>query len=246
MSATENDIPAQLRSAALLLTRIPVRGPVAAPAARAAWAWPLVGLAVGAAVAGTLFGTAALGAVPGLAAALALLVGAMLTGALHEDGLADVADGIWGGGTPERRLAIMRDSRLGTYGALALGLGLLARWSLLVAALAGNYWLAPVAAAAASRAAMAWMLARPPARADGLGRGAGRPGPRTVATALALGALPLLAFGLHGLAAALLAALATLALARLARARIGGVTGDVCGAAQQLAEIAVLAALLAR
>jgi len=237
---------ADLISAFLLLSRLPVRGAPTQPAARAGWAWPLVGAVVGAVTAAILFGAAAAGLAPGLAAALALAAGIVATGGLHEDGLADMADGFWGGHDRARRLEIMRDSRLGSYGALATFLSLLARWSLLVAALDQGLWLAPVAAAMASRAAMLWLLREPPARPGGLGRGAGRPSGRIVALACAIGIAPLPAFGMAGAVAALLALGVAVAVARLARARIGGQTGDVCGAAQQLAEIAVLAALTAR
>ena len=93
---------------------------------------------------------------------------------------------------------------------------------------------------------MAALMRLPNARADGLSRRAGRPAGGTVATALALGAAPLAAFGLDGLAAALLMTAVVWAVARLACAKIGGQTGDVLGAGQQVAEIAVLAALTAR
>ena len=137
----------------------------------------------------------------------------------------------------------MRDPRLGTFGAVALVLSLVARWSLLTTAAP----LAVVAAAMASRAAMApVMRALPPARADGLGRSAGRPSARGVAAACALGALPLAPMGAQGAAAAGTAALAAWGVARVARAKIGGQTGDICGASQQVAEIAVLATLAAR
>jgi adenosylcobinamide-GDP ribazoletransferase len=230
-----------------LLTRLPVRVPEDASMARAAWAWPLAGLATGglAALAGWL--ALGLGLPPGLAAGLMLAVSVLATGALHEDGLADVADGFWGGFTPARRLEIMRDSRVGSYGVIALVLSLGLRWSAL-AALAAAGWLWPVVAAAAlSRAPMAAVMrALPPARADGLSRGVGRPGARGVALGalLALGAALVLA-GVPGLLAALAAAAAALAMAALARAKIGGQTGDVLGAVQQLAEVAALGVLAA-
>ena len=88
--------------------------------AAAAWAWPLAGMAVG------LLGAAAgglvlwLGVAPAAAAAIAIAAQIFATGALHEDGLADSADGLWGGWDKARRLAIMKDSRIGTYGVLAL------------------------------------------------------------------------------------------------------------------------------
>ena len=231
---------ADLVSAFMLLTRLPVRGRPTDPAARAAWAWPVAGLAVGGIGAAAMAAALALGVAPGPAAALAVAAQVVVTGALHEDGLADVADGFWGGRDRVRRLAIMRDSRIGTYGAVALVLSLLARWSLL----AGTSPWALVAAGVASRAAMVpVMQALPHARSDGLSHAAGRPTAWGTGVALALAALALGPFGLPGLAAAGLAAGTAWGLARLARAKIGGQTGDVCGAVQQGAEIAVLAAL---
>ncbi|WP_308915687.1 adenosylcobinamide-GDP ribazoletransferase [Jannaschia sp. LMIT008] len=237
-----------LVSAVMLLTRIPVRGSPTQPAARAVWAWPVVGLGVGAAMGAVLALGQALGAVPILSAALAVALGCALTGALHEDGLADVADGFWGGRDRDRRLAIMRDSRLGSYGAVALTLTLLARVALLAAAAEqGQAWAVPIAAAMASRAAMpAVMRVLPPARAGGLSHGAGRPTARGATLATLIGALPLAWFGWPGLGAASAAALAVAGLALVARAKIGGQTGDVCGAAQQVAELAVLAVLTLR
>jgi adenosylcobinamide-GDP ribazoletransferase len=238
---------ADLRAALTLLTRIPAGGD-ARGAAAAAWAWPLAGLAVGGPAALLGWGAVEAGFAPGLAAALTLAALVVLTGALHEDGLADCADGFWGGWDRARRLEIMRDSRLGSYGALALAVTCLARWALLEAALADGAGWAVAAAAAASRAPMAWLMAAlPPARADGLSRAAGRPSPRGVALAALLGAALLLPAGpLPALLAVALAGAATLGWARLARAKIGGQTGDVLGAGQVLAEIALLAALTAR
>lgn len=235
---------AYLISAFMLLTRLPVRGAPIHPAARAASAWPLVGLVIGGLSVLVLWAATALGLPSGIPAALALTVAIVLTGALHEDGLADVADGFWGGFDRARRLDIMRDSRLGSYGTTALVLSLIARFALLMAAAASAAWLAPIAAAIASRAAMAWMLREPPARTDGLAKGAGIPSGRSIAVATAIAATALLPFGLLGAVAALTAILTTAALARLARAKIGGQTGDVCGAAQQLTEIAILSVLL--
>src|SRR6056297_3491159 len=114
-----------LVSAAMLLTRLPVRGMPTARAADAAWAWPLVGLAVGLPAGVVGMAVAAAGLPGGLAAAAALTVSIVLTGALHEDGLADCADGFWGGFDRARRLEIMRDSAIGSYGVLALGLSLI-------------------------------------------------------------------------------------------------------------------------
>ena len=234
-----------LTAAAMLLTRLPVRGTPTPRAAEAAWAWPLIGLLVGTIATACGWLAWALGATQAVAAAVTLAVSVLLTGALHEDGLADTADGLWGGGEHARRLEIMRDSRIGTYGTIALVLSLMLRWSLVATALMqGQFFAVVVTAALVSRAPMAvamrWL---PAARPDGLSRGTGRPPARAayIAVALAIGVLVL--HGAHGLLAGALVVSVLWALGRLARARIGGQTGDVLGAVQQLSEIAVLVAL---
>jgi adenosylcobinamide-GDP ribazoletransferase len=227
------------------LTRIPVAHPPGGlRLADAAWAFPLVGAGIGA-VATLVFLLAqlcGLGAWP--AALLALLGGLVLTGALHEDGLADAVDGLCGGGNREEKLAIMRDSRLGAFGGLALVLSVLLR----AAALAQlgealHAGLALIAAHAASRALLptAMRLAAP-ARAEGLAAAAGRPGAAAAIAAAAIGAaIALAALGpAQGALALGLAAIAVVAAAVLARRQIGGYTGDTLGACQQVAEIVIL------
>lgn len=239
---------AEIGVALALLTRLPMpplpSGAFDRPS-RAAWAFPLVGALVG--VLAGVVGLAAFGlGLPGAAAAgLALTAQIALTGALHEDGLADTADGLWGGGAPARRLEIMRDSRIGTYGVLALVLSLGMRWLALAALLPAGIG-ALIAAAALSRGMLpALMTALPPARSDGLSRSVGAPGPGASAVAAGLGLLlALAAAGPAILVPALLAAVLVAALGRLARRRIGGQTGDILGAAQQLAEIALLLGLM--
>ncbi|MDF1718336.1 MAG: adenosylcobinamide-GDP ribazoletransferase [Antarcticimicrobium sp.] len=233
-----------------LLTRLPLPHlPAAALAdqARSAWAWPLAGLAVAAPA--CLLGALAIGAgLPAtISAGLVLVTQAMLSGAMHEDGLADSADGLWGGMTRERRLEIMRDSRIGSYGVLALILSAGLRWAALTGLIAAGAWGAVLAAAVLSRAGMpALMAALPHARTDGLSHGVGRPGPGPVRGAVALAvALALVCTGWSALAAALCAALAVICVGMQARAQLGGQTGDILGAAQQIAEIAALLALLA-
>ncbi len=228
-----------------LLTRLPLP-PYTPVGAGAAWAWPLVGVVV--ATLAALAGWAGHGLGPGIAAGVVLAVQALLTGAMHEDGLADTADGLWGGWTKQRRLEIMRDSHIGSYGVLALLLVTLMRWSALTALIAGGHWGAVIAAGALSRAPMAVLMAlMPNARDDGLSQAVGRPafGTALAASVLALGLATLAVGPVATLAAALLAALSCAALALLAKARIGGQTGDILGASQQLAEVAVLAALAA-
>ena len=112
----------QLWVAIGFMTRLPVPYREA-PLAQSVWAFPLAGAVVGALSGLVLWGALTLGLTPLVAAFLALAASALVTGALHEDGLADCADGFWGGYTPERRLEIMRDSRSGAYGVLALIMG---------------------------------------------------------------------------------------------------------------------------
>lgn len=248
---------AEAATALVWLTRLPAGQLIGAavPLAQAAWAFPVAGLVVGL-IGAAVLALAGFAGLPGAVAAL-LAVGAMIwtTGALHEDGLADLADA-GGGRTPERRLEIMRDSRIGSYGVLALVLATGLRVMAVAALVARDAHLAQAALiglSAASRAglvaALAWME---PARKDGLGRAAGRPRPGTVAAALGLGGLAMalpaswLAHPLSGwLVAALSMTGAQLWLVRRARRDLGGQTGDVLGAMQQLAEMAGLLALLA-
>ncbi|MEM7074227.1 MAG: adenosylcobinamide-GDP ribazoletransferase [Pseudomonadota bacterium] len=242
-----SDLPLALA----LLTRLPVPlpggGHAASRTARAAWAYPLVGLAPGglAALTGLLAITLGLG--PPIAAMIALITMIFATGALHEDGLADCADGFWGGWTPERRLEIMRDSRIGTYGVLALIVSLGLRWAALSALFGtGQAAAALLTAAVLSRAAMpALMSALPHARRDGLSHSVGRVPRRTAGLAAFLGfAVSVVIFGPAGVALSVLAALTALGVGALTRSRIGGQSGDVLGATQQLVEIAVLVAVL--
>ena len=211
--------------------------------ADSAWAWPLAGIPVGL-LAWTLHaGAIALGLPPLCAALLALGGGLAITGGLHADGLADCADGFWGGHERARRLEIMRDSRTGAYGVMALVIALGLQASA-IAETAPRLW-AFLGIAVASRAAMAALAALPPAREDGLGRGAAGPGAGRIAAALAIGLLALLLGG-AGIGDFAALALSALALAAVARAKIGGQTGDVLGAGQVLAETALWLALAAR
>jgi adenosylcobinamide-GDP ribazoletransferase len=236
-----------LLSGFALLTRLPLpdhRGTGAA----SAWAWPLVGATLGgiAAVGASL--ALWLGFTPGVVAALVLALGAVLTGGLHEDGLSDSADGLFGGWTRQRRLDIMKDSRVGSYGVLALVIVALARWSALATILAaGSPWVL-VAVGALSRAPMAVVMsALPNARDGGLSHATGRPSAAVALGGAALAmAIALLFAGWAAVPMLALVAVTTGLLARSAQARIGGQTGDILGAAQQLAEAAALAVLAAQ
>ena len=210
--------------------------------------FPLAGVLVGllGALAYAAASTLGLPPLPAAVVAIATLVWA--TGALHEDGLADLADGL-GGATRAQQLEIMRDPRVGSYGVIALVLALLARVGA-VAALAQPAEVASalIAAAAFSRALMpVAMLSLPQGRTDGLAARAGRPHPARVAAAaliaIAIGLIllpPLIA-----LVAALCAALVGALVALSAWRRLGGLTGDVLGALQQLSEIGFLLAVVA-
>lgn len=236
--------------ALVLLTRLPLprmSDAHFARQARAVWAYPLAGLAVGGL--GWIAASVALGLglSPASAAGLWLAATMLATGAMHEDGLADTADGLWGGTTAERRLEIMKDSRIGTYGVLALILSVLLRWSALTTLAATGAIGAALTAAIWSRALMPLLMAGlPNARGSGLSQSVGRP----PASAWGIGLLLAAALGLPTAGgaffpAAIVAASAALLVAAVARARIGGQTGDVLGSSQQLAEIACLLALAA-
>ena len=241
---------ADLRLAAGFFTRIvppPAGAAVARPLAGAARVFPLVGLALGVG-AGAVYALAhGLGLPPGLSGACAVTALVLATGVLHEDGLADFADGLGARGDRARKLAAMRDSGTGAFGVVAVALALIFRVAALGAiAEPGLVFAALVSAGAVSRAAIpAAMLMAPPARSDGLGVDAGRPDQFDTGVALAIAAVAaLIALGAGpGIAALVLAAVATVAVTVTARARIGGYTGDVLGAVQQAAEIAVLLAV---
>jgi adenosylcobinamide-GDP ribazoletransferase len=169
---------------------------------------------------------------------------------LHEDGLADTADGFFGGHDREEKLAILRDSRQGTYGVLAIVISVLLR----AAALAGigdaiHAGLALIAAHAVSRAALPpAMMGLTPARPDGLGATAGTPrAGGAIAAALIGAAIALAALGpVRGTVSLGLTGVIVFAMAKLARRQIGGYTGDVLGAFQQVGEIVILLAASAR
>ena len=240
-----------LLAAVQVLTRIPVTvGPASAwgpdTLRHATRYMPLVGLGIGL-VAAAVFAAARAGLPPVPAALLALAATLLLTGALHEDGLADCCDGFGGGRTRADALRIMRDSRIGAFG--ALGLAVVVGTKVACVAALPHPERALAAAAASSR----FWAVLPPAvlpyarDADGGGGMAGAvagPGGRDLLGAAACGLLPLLLLGPRAVPALLLAGLVAGALGVHARRRLGGYTGDVLGATQQLTEAAVLLAAL--
>ena len=235
-------------AAATLLTRVPVPVPVnhakaGERGAATAWAFPIVGAVLGllAGIVGWVL--MAVGVPSGMAAAGVLGALVLATGGLHEDGLADCADGFGGGTTPERRLEIMRDSRVGAFGVLALVVAGLARWGGIEALLSdGQVWVF-AGIGAVSRLPMALvMFAMPLARRDGLSAHVGLvTAPVAAVAGLVTLVLALLFTGWAGLALLLVAGLSALPVCLLAWTRIEGQTGDVLGCVQQMAEIAALA-----
>lgn len=217
-------------------------------------AFPVAGVVIVLPAAALLAILQALGVSSLFSAFVVLAVQTLLTGALHEDGFSDTADGLGGGRDRESMLSIMRDSRVGSYGVIALILS----YGLRAAALASIFaFLSPagavlmlLAVAAASRTAMVWhWSALPPARRDGVAASAGEPDGDATRVALVSGVAitlllllpnaPLLAIA----SVALAVSAAVFAFTDVVRDKIGGHTGDTIGASEQVAEIAVLGAL---
>jgi adenosylcobinamide-GDP ribazoletransferase len=182
-----------------------------------------------------------------VATVMALAVLVVATGALHEDGLADSADGLWGGWDRDGRLAIMRDSRIGTYGIVAVLTVLALRTSLLLPLGLAGFARAVLCAEVCSRAALLLVARVLPPAADGSGAAIAGPLPRggVVAAGVVTAATLVAAAGVWAplpLAAGLVACLGCI---RLFRRRLGGFTGDTLGATQQVVAVAVVAAVAA-
>ncbi|MEM6464232.1 MAG: adenosylcobinamide-GDP ribazoletransferase [Pseudomonadota bacterium] len=218
-------------------------------------AFPIAGVVVAAPAAAVFFLLLFLSVSPLFAAVFAVSVLVLTTGALHEDGLADTADGFWGGRDREHILKIMKDSSIGAYGSLALILIVVLRVSGLsaIAASAGavSSALALLAVAVLSRTAMVWHWhVLPAARPDGVAVSAGRPdGDAMVFAGLSgaavSGLLAYAAGGLAGIASMfLLVAVVCAGFSRIANGKIGGHTGDTIGASQLVCEIAALLGLV--
>lgn len=251
MIGITRELLCDVRIAVAFLTRLPMPHPHGAkPDAfvRAHRVFPLVGAAIGGVVGLVDLAFQALGLPAMAAAALALGAGALITGALHEDGLADLADGFGGGRDKPAKLEIMRDSRLGTYGALILIVSFAAKLSALAALPRGGVVPGLIACHALARGVLSPMITlMPQARRDGLAATAGAPSPAIAAIAaasacvIALLVLPWTA----ALAAAVVAAMCGFAIGMLAQRQIGGITGDVLGATEQVSETAILLLLAA-
>lgn len=225
------------------LARIPIRLRRAPDTAGLVVWFPLAGAVIGA-LAGGVGAAAFEWTSPLVAGALAVVTGLLVTGAFHEDGLGDVADGFGGGWTVERRLEIMKDSRHGTYGVAAMCSSIVVR-VMAVASMpsAGVVFAGLVAAHALARgAAVALMAGVPLARHAGLGSDYGQAASRRRAAAAAAmaGAIAWIAIGEWAIPAIGVAMVAVSLVGALARRKIGGISGDVLGAAEQVAECAVL------
>ncbi len=234
-----------LLTAVQFMTRLPVPGWVGhgpGQLDRAARYFPVVGLLVGG-VGAAVLAVARGGLPPLVAAGLAVAATVALTGALHEDGLADTVDGLLGGWTRDDALRIMKDSRIGAFGAVALVLAL----GLKAAAMAGLPPAALVASSAASRLAPVCVMAMLPYARLGQADARSAPvaaGPGGLTVAALCGLAPLLLLGLRALPALLLAAALVAGLAAWFRRRLGGYTGDCLGAVQQATELGILLAAL--
>lgn len=242
---TSRTVLGDIAIAIVFFTRLPLP-PFDIPGRKlgdAIWAAPIAGLVV------ALFGAFAytlahaFGMSPNVSAAITLAVLMITTGCLHEDGLADTADAFGGGKTVERKLEIMHDSRLGTYGAAALFMSMLLRWAAIASLPGGATTVcALIAAHVASRGIFAALVQRTPlARDSGLAASVGAISDVTALTGMITAGMSLLFLGVGGaLAAGLIGAGLVYAFRTLCIRQIGGLTGDTLGAAQQIVEIAIL------
>ncbi len=235
-------------TAASLLSRFPLKSSWIATdrMAASAWAFPIIGAIIGAlaGVVGILLSEIGMSGNSVAIAALATMI--LASGAMHEDGLADCADGLGGGTGKDRILEIMKDSRIGAYGVIALCLFLGAQWSALAEIAHANLFASLVITGSASRAPMTVVMALVPnARSGGLSQYVGTPATSHAAVAVLVSAL--ICIGLAGtqtgLLAFLIAAIAPIPLLLVAHRKIGGQTGDVLGATQQFAALGILLTL---
>ncbi|TDH35984.1 adenosylcobinamide-GDP ribazoletransferase [Pseudohoeflea suaedae] len=253
------DIPAETTRSIAFLSRIPVANSMFGPApwkiSGAVGVFPLAGIIITLPAALLAALLSWFGIPAALIALLTLVTMVLITGALHEDGLADCADAFGAGGQRSRILDILKDSRIGAYGTLAMIFSIGLRAVALTVLIAVGPPLAMAAtllsAAALSRALMVWHWRRlPAARTDGVSAGAGRPAPQSAWMALAIGigtalVLPVTQAGfLAAFVAVLFAVLATDLWTRYVDGKLAGQTGDTIGAAQQIAETVFLVTLV--
>ncbi|MCY4287122.1 MAG: adenosylcobinamide-GDP ribazoletransferase [Aestuariivita sp.] len=233
----------------MLLTRLPIPQQLQDSQDRKAqsvWAFPIVGLLVGGLAALLASLTLALGIPVEIVAGFVLAVQIIITGAMHEDGLADTADGFWGGYDRETRLLIMADSKIGAFGIIAIVLAIGLRWAALVIILNESVW--PILAVAAlSRSGLpALMTFLPNVRVGGLSASLGKPSIAVTVLAAILGFLSAsLTVGVYSIYLAAITTASLSIVAAIANHKIGGQTGDVLGAGQQVSEIVCLVVVAA-
>lgn len=234
-----------LQLAVSFLTTLPVRvsGSLQPGDLGRAAAWyPLVGLGMGGLLAGAFFLLSQIFA-PALVGVLIVALWAAFTGGLHLDGLADCGDGLLSAASRERRLEIMRDPRLGTFGGTALFLHLLIKANLIATLPLDRALPALLAAPVLARWLILLVARQPMARPGGLGAdfalGVSR---QTYLWAALVPLVVVVLGGWYALGALVLAHLFAAAAVGLARARLGGVTGDVLGLTIELGETAALLA----
>lgn len=227
------------------LTRVPVRtSRAAAPGEVVPW-FPFVGALIGAAVGGIAAGMMEVSA-PLVAGAVAVLAGVLITGAFHEDGLADTMDAIAGGTTPERRHEILKDPRHGSYGVAALCGSIVLRVACVASLGPAAAFAGLVSAHALGRASAVGVMALvPPARPDGLGAASAQ-GIRTAPAIAGIGSALVItgaATGVWVLALAATAVIAAAIVVPATRRAFGGMNGDILGAVEQVTEATVLIAI---
>ncbi len=225
------------------LTRIPISTRRAIPHARSVPWFPVAGLLIGSVIGGLATGLQEL-VPPTVAAAIAVVVGLVLTGAFHEDGLADIADAFGGGWTREQRFEILKDSRHGTYGVAALCASVVMRVVAAASLVApGSVFAGFIAAHVLGRTAIiAALWSIRPATESGLGAEAAREMRRSTAAFAVAGGIAITALAVGWWVAVLVvtAVVATAATGWLAVRKIGGLAGDVLGAIEQVVECGVL------
>ncbi len=230
-----------------LLTRIPLKVPAHAynRMDKAVWAYVFAGIIWGFSTWTITFAFAYFGLPVSIASALGLSAGIIATGAMHEDGLADSADGILGSWNRSRRLEIMKDSFLGAYGVLAIVLSTIIRWQLIFALFANSYALVIlIIAGCLSRSVLPIIMAMlNHAREEGLSHSVGRPSGPSVYISLSMTILfAFFTLKIEGLMLCFIAVLLAFACAKVAQRTIHGQTGDILGATAIFTETGVLIA----
>lgn len=228
-----------------LLTRIPISSTILEPRPQSAWAWPVVGFGLGVLAGAAIWVLMALGAPNSVATIVGLAMMVLLTGCLHEDGLADTFDGLWGGQNAEQRLEIMRDSNIGAYGVTALVIAFFARFLGIFESIDDIHPIIvlTVSGALSRTVMMVAMHLCPTARNEGLAATTGRPPVKVALFGIIFSTiLCIIFFGWQFLIPLIAVSIAGLLISLLAIRKIGGFSGDTLGASQQTSEIACLLA----